>query len=231
MKILIVEDDLHIRNGLKDFLETESFEILEAENGNLAVECFHKHKPDFIILDIMMPLKNGYEVCKEIRKVDSKIPILFLSAKSEEIDRVLGLELGADDYLMKPFGLRELLARIRAIYRRSENIDVGLSKESENDFIMNHIRVIPRELRVINGDQTHEISKRELDILIALYKNPGKAFKRNDLMNIGWGENHFPNSRTLDQLIVQLRKKVEKNPKEPKIIQTIHGVGYRYEIE
>lgn len=230
MKILIVEDDLNIRRGIKDFLEDENYEIVEACDGSEAIQLYQDHIPDFIILDIMMPKKNGYDVCKEIRKMDTKIPILFLSAKSEEIDRVVGLELGADDYLMKPFGLQELIARIRAIYRRVNPQDTRDNNEDEN-FRMNHLIVKPKELRVENQGQVFEISKRELAILQALFISPGKAFDRNDLMNIGWGLNHFPNSRTLDQLISQLRKKVEKNSKEPTIIQTIHGTGYRFEKE
>lgn len=230
MKILIVEDDLNIRNGIKDFLEDENYEIVEACDGLDAIQKYQDHIPDFILLDIMMPKKNGYDVCKEIRKMDTKIPILFLSAKSEEIDRVVGLELGADDYLMKPFGLQELIARIRAIYRRAMPQEISIQNETEI-FRMNHLIVKPNELRVDNQGQVYEISKRELAILRALYLAPSKAFDRNDLMNLGWGLNHFPNSRTLDQLISQLRKKVEKNPKEPTIIQTVHGIGYRFDKE
>jgi DNA-binding response OmpR family regulator len=222
MKILIVEDDLNIRKGIKDFLEDENYEIIEAIDGLDAIQQYQDHIPDFILLDIMMPKKNGYDVCKEIRKMDTKIPILFLSAKSEEIDR------GADDYLMKPFGLQELLARIRAIYRRTMPHEINSNNDDEV-FRMNHLIVKPKELRVDNQGQVSEISKRELSILQALFLAPSKAFDRNDLMNIGWGLNHFPNSRTLDQLISQLRKKVEKNTKEPTIIQTIHGTGYRFE--
>lgn len=227
MKILIVEDDINIRRGIKDFLEDENYEIAEAVDGVDAITQYNDHLPDFIILDIMMPKKNGYDVCKDIRKLDAKIPILFLSAKSEEVDRVVGLELGADDYLMKPFGLQELLARVRAIYRRS--LPHEINSNAEDHFRMNHLLVKANELRIDNQGQTYEISKREFAILQALYLAPCKAFSRNDLMNIGWGLNHFPNSRTLDQLISQLRKKVEINAKEPTIIQTVHGVGYRYE--
>ncbi len=228
MKILIVEDDVNIRNGIKDFLEDENYEIVEAVHGVDAIVQYNNHIPDFIILDIMMPKKNGYDVCKDIRKLDAKIPILFLSAKSEEIDRVVGLELGADDYLMKPFGLQELLARVRAIYRRSSPHETNFLNEADH-FKMNHLLVKVNELRIENQGQSFEISKRELAILQALYLAPSKAFSRNALMNIGWGLNHFPNSRTLDQLISQLRKKVEINTKEPTIIQTVHGVGYRFE--
>lgn len=228
MKILIVEDDVNIRNGIKDFLEDENYEIVEAIDGVDAIVQYNNHIPDFIILDIMMPKKNGYDVCKDIRKLDAKIPILFLSAKSEEVDRVVGLELGADDYLMKPFGLQELLARVRAIYRRSSPHETNFLNETDY-FKMNHLLIKVNELRIENQGQSFEISKRELAILQALYLAPSKAFSRNALMNIGWGLNHFPNSRTLDQLISQLRKKVEINSKEPTIIQTVHGVGYRFE--
>ncbi|PCJ57628.1 MAG: DNA-binding response regulator [Planctomycetota bacterium] len=224
MKILIAEDDLNIRTGIKAFLEDESYDVVEAANGVEAVEQFNNSVPDMVLLDIMMPLKNGYDVCKEIRENDKIVPIIFLSAKSEEIDKVLGLELGADDYVMKPFGIQELLARIRAVYRRfekSSSDDVGF-------FMMNHLKIIPSEYKAYFGDTFSELSKRELLLLQKLFGEAGKVVSRNEMMNAGWGVNHFPNSRTLDQLISQLRKRIEIDNTSPKIIQTVHGRGFRF---
>lgn len=227
MKILVAEDDINIRSGIKAFLEDESFEVIEANNGAEAIEKFNESAPDMVLLDIMMPLKSGYDVCKEIRENDKIVPIIFLSAKSEEIDKVLGLELGADDYVNKPFGIQELLARIRAVYRRFEKS----SNFVEDHFMMNHLKIVPAEYRAYFKDTFVELSKRELLLLKKLFSEAGKVVSRNEMMNAGWGVNHFPNSRTLDQLISQLRKRIEIDNSSPKIIQTVHGRGYKFCVD
>ena len=226
MKILVAEDDLNILNGIVEIFEMEGYETISARNGNEALKLFKSENPDFVCLDIMMPGISGYDVCREIRKSSSAIPIIFISAKSEEIDKVLGLELGADDYIVKPFGIREVVARIRSVTRRYLATK-NPSKKSE-PFTMHDLVVTPDKLQAQKEDQTIELSLRDIKILKTLYENQGKVVDRHTLFKVGWGINHIPNSRTLDQHISQLRKRIEDDPKNPDIITTVHGVGYRY---
>jgi DNA-binding response OmpR family regulator len=227
MKILIAEDDLNILNGLVEIFETEGYETVTAKNGHQALELFKAQSPDFICLDIMMPDISGYDVCRQIRKEGSDVPVIFISAKSEEIDKVLGLELGADDYISKPFGIREVVARIRAVTRR-----YLASKKPPNEsipFQMRDLEVLPDELRARRGNQIIELSLRDIKILKILHDNKGKVVDRYTFFEKAWGFDHIPNSRTLDQHISQLRKRIEQNPKAPAIIVTVHGLGYRYD--
>ena len=229
MKILIAEDDLYTREGLIDILEGEGFQVVAAENGTRAIELFKSENPDCICLDIMMPEINGYDVCKAIRKEDLQVPVIFLSAKSEEIDKVLGLELGADDYISKPFGVREVIARIRSVLRRSYNFQNNLSEKTEvTDFIISDLVVYPAELKAVKNNLTIELSPRDIRILKLFSRNKGKVLDRDNIYNVGWGVSHMPNSRTLDQHISQLRKKIENDPGNPEIIRTVHNAGYRY---
>lgn len=232
MKILIAEDDLHIRQGLSDLLSQEGYEIEVAENGKLALALFQKQKPQFVILDIMMPEMDGYAVCREIRAVDNDIPIIFLSAKSEEIDRVIGLELGADDYISKPFGTREVVARIRAITRRvlkSSDQEKSNTDTQTESFKFGELDVLPNELRAKKGEAHIDLSLREIKVLQTLAKHQGEVVSRDLLFNECWGYDHMPNSRTLDQHISKLRKLIEDDPSDPQLIKTVHGAGYRYE--
>jgi DNA-binding response OmpR family regulator len=227
MKILIAEDDLNIREGLRDLLSQEGYEICVAENGRIALDLYETEKPQFVILDIMMPEMDGYTVCREIRSKDNDIPIIFLSAKSEEIDRVIGLELGADDYISKPFGTREVVARIRAITRRY--LKTQSSSIETNSFSFGQYEIYPNELRAKQGDQSIDLSLREIKVLQTLAQHKGDAVSRDQLFNACWGYDHMPNSRTLDQHISKLRKLIEEDPAEPQLIKTVRGVGYRYE--
>ena len=232
MKILIAEDDLHIRQGLSDLLSQEGYEIETAENGKIALELFQKQKPQFVILDIMMPEMDGYSVCREIRVVDNEIPIIFLSAKSEEIDRVIGLELGADDYISKPFGTREVVARIRAITRRflkSSSTESTSDDTPAESFAFGDLEVLPSELRAKKGGDCIDLSLREIKVLQTLANHQGEVVSRDLLFNECWGYDHMPNSRTLDQHISKLRKLIEDDPSDPQLIKTVHGAGYRYE--
>ena len=226
MKILIAEDDANTREALREVLDAEGFQVVAATNGVEAIELFRKEQPEFICLDVMMPGMNGYEVCKHIRKLDEKVPILFLTAKAEEIDTVLGLELGADDYMTKPFGVKEVLARIRAILRRS-----GLLKNNERNqaFVMDDLHIVPSELRAYRGNQELPLTLRDLKILRLLYDRRGKVVSRDALADEVWGADYFPESRALDQHISQLRRRVETDATNPRIIRTVHGAGYRYE--
>ena len=228
MRILIAEDDLHIRNGLVALLQKEGYQVLACADGQEALDTWRSDGADLILLDIMMPKVDGYDVCRQIRKHDEQIPVIFVSAKNEEIDRVVGLELGADDFLMKPFGTREVIARIKAVTRRClREQDLDVTKPSS--FTMGDIEIFPQELRAKRGEQNIELSLRECKILELLFQHAGKVLSKDDVFNAAWGRDYLPSSRTLDQQISKLRKLVEKNPKEPKIIQTVHGVGYRFE--
>lgn len=227
MKVLIAEDDLNIRRGLADVLTNEGYTVVEAADGTQAVQSFESEAPEIVCLDIMMPGENGYDVCRKIRAKNDLVPILFISAKSEEVDRVLGLELGADDFIVKPFGVREVVARIRAITRRL-HVQTSESKDT-HIFVMGDLSVSPKELRARRRDEVIELSLRDIQILQTLHDHSGQAVSRDELFNTCWGLDHMPNSRTLDQHISQLRKRIELDPKSPCIIRTVQGVGYRYE--
>ena len=236
MKVLVAEDDDHIRNGLMEILENEGYKAIPARDGQSALALFGSQSPDFMCLDIMMPKISGYDVCREVRKRGSTIPIIFITAKTEEVDRVLGLELGADDYILKPFGVREVLARIRAVTRRCLQARAGKASDGDEGgeltakpFAMGDLEILPSELRAHRGKEAIELSLRDLKILDLLKQNPGKVLDRYTIFSRVWGWDHIPNSRTLDQHISQLRKRIERDPKRPDIIQTVHGVGYRYD--
>lgn len=225
MKVLIAEDDSYTRDGLVSIVEGEGYTALSASNGKEALRIFKAESPDIVCLDIMMPGLNGYDVCREIRQRDARIPIIFISAKSEEIDKVLGLELGADDFIVKPFGVKEVVARIRAVTRR-----YNLSQEEGvlSSFQMEDLTVVPSELRAYRAGGSIDLSLRDVKILSLFYGNRGKVLDRDAIFDAGWGVSHLPNSRSLDQHISQLRKKIEVNPREPKIILTVHNAGYRF---
>ena len=225
MRVLIAEDDIHLRNGLAEILRGEGYETVLAENGVEALALFESESPDLVCLDIMMPEENGYEVCRKIRRQDPNIPLIFISAKSEEIDKVLGLELGADDYIIKPFGTREVVARIRAVTRR---FHAARETTAPASFQLADLEIFPRELRARRGDQIIDLSLRDIRILELLHQKTGQVVDRETFFRECWSLDFIPNSRTLDQHISQLRKRIEINPKAPEIIQTVHGVGYRH---
>ncbi len=226
MKILIAEDDPNTREGLRQILCEEGYEVVTKPNGEEALAAFQAESLQVVCLDVMMPKMDGYEVCRRIRKTDEEVAILFITAKSEEIDAVLGLELGADDFIQKPFGIKEVVARIRAVTRR---VFATRGAASEADFTIADLTVKPDQLRAFRGDFGIELSLRDVKILQLLARSQGKALHRDAFFDECWGFDYLPNSRTLDQHISQLRKKVELDPKEPLIIKTVHGVGYRYE--
>jgi DNA-binding response OmpR family regulator len=225
MKVLLAEDDRHIREGLRDILLAEGYETLTASDGREAVRMYLADAPHFVLLDIMMPGANGYDVCREIRARDADVPIIFISAKSEEIDRVVGLELGADDFIVKPFGVKEVVARIRAVTRRCLRTR---GPAQPPPFTMADLEVFPAELRARRGNTTIELSLREVGILRLLHENVGRVVDRDTFFNRLWGLEHAPNSRTLDQQISKLRRRIEADPAQPRLIRTVHGAGYRY---
>lgn len=226
MKILVAEDDVHTREGLCEILEGEGYQVCAASNGKEALAKYVECRPDLVCLDIMMPGVSGYDVCREIRRDTPKIPILFISAKSEEIDKVVGLEMGADDYIVKPFGVREVIARVRAVMRR---VQPETTNEKPASFQMKDLVVIPDELRVYRDGVPIDVSARDMQVLVFFHQNRGKVLDRDALMDHCWGVNYLPESRALDQHMSQLRKRIEKDPSSPAIIKTVHGAGYRYE--
>ncbi|MDV6029459.1 MAG: response regulator transcription factor [Phycisphaera sp. RhM] len=228
--ILIAEDDANTRAALAEVLRNEGYLVTEAADGRHAKDLFDASPPDIACLDVMMPGLSGFDVCKYFRQQSPTMPILFITAKAEEIDKVIGLELGGDDYIVKPFGTKEVIARIRAVARRSlsESPDTRVTF-SDEPFSMGGLDVFPKELRARRGDEAVSLTRREVLILQTLAARPGEVVKRADLFRSAWEDDHVPNSRTIDQTISQLRKRIEIDPKHPEIVQTVYGVGYRYE--
>jgi DNA-binding response OmpR family regulator len=227
MRVLVAEDDANIRDGLIEILADEGYQTLAAADGTEALALFERETPDFLCLDIMMPGMSGYDVCREIRRRNAAVPIIFISAKSEEIDKVIGLELGADDFIIKPFGVKEVVARIRAVSRRC--LATRAPAGGGEKFTLDDLDVYPSELRARRGEAVVDLSLRDVSLLRLFFDNPGKVLDRGRIFNVCWGLDHVPNSRTLDQHISQLRKRIEIDPKRPRIIRTVHGAGYRYE--
>ena len=220
IKILVAEDDHHTREALVKILSQDGFDTIAASNGQEAIGLYHTEQPDLVCLDVMMPELDGYEVCRRIRREDPQVPLLFLTAKAEEIDTVVGLELGADDYVAKPFGVREILARIRAILRRTRLLEQKPSLGTH--FTLGSLEVHPAELRALRDKEEIQLSLRDLKILQLFHDRPAQVITRDELYNHAWGMDYFPNSRSLDQHISQLRKKIEPTPADPDIIKTVH---------
>ena len=236
MTVLIAEDDPHTREGLTEILRSEGYRVFAACDGREALALFEKESPDFVCLDIMLPIRNGYDLCRDMRRQSPDVPIVFISAKSEEIDKVLGLELGADDFIVKPFGVKEVVARVRAITRRclaarppKKSATGAGDSERTATFTLGDLEVFPAQLRARRGKTVMELSLRDVTLLELFSRNAGKVLNRNALYNEGWGVDFYPNSRALDQHISQLRKRIERDPKNPAIIRTVHGAGYRYD--
>ncbi len=226
MKILIAEDDMHTREGLAEVLRSEGYSVVVAVDGQSAMDIFSEERPDLVCLDVMMPNLNGFDVCRRIRASQPNTPIVFISAKSEEIDKVVGLELGADDFIVKPFGVKEVVARIRAVARRCR---LPAGQSNPTPFVMGDLEIIPAELRARRNGNTFSLSPRDLSILVLFHQRQGEVLERNTIFNECWGDDYMPNSRSLDQHISQLRKRIETDPKDPQLIRTVHGAGYRYD--
>lgn len=224
-RILIVEDELDLANIIKDYLEKELYEVEICTEGDKAIEIFDKFKPSLVILDLMLPGMNGYEICQNIR-IKSTIPILILSAKIDEFDKVKGLDLGADDYITKPFRPRELLARVNAQLRRSQ----VFNKENLEIIEIENIRIYTKEYKVEKNGRDLDLSRNEFELLMFLSKNPRQVFSREQLYDRIWGFDSYGDLNTVTVTINRLRQKIEDNPKNPKYILTVWGVGYKFEI-
>lgn len=224
--ILLVDDETLITDSLSYSLKREGFEVATAADGISALEAVEKLNPDLIVLDLMLPDISGFEVCRRLR-THTTTPVIMLTARGEEIDRVLGLEVGADDYLAKPFSFRELLARIQAMLRRVA-LDRQIAQPQQQTINMGRLSLDPIGRRAFRADQELQLSTREFDLLTLLMKNAGRAMSREELISQVWGEDWSGDSRTLDVHVRWLRMKVEEDPASPEYIQTVRGFGYRF---
>lgn len=222
-KILIIEDEPEMAKSLRDNLEHEGYEVDTALDGNEGLKKTLHYHFDLILLDIMLPDISGFDVCRTLRRRGTETPVIMLTAKAEEIDKVLGLELGADDYMIKPFSLRELLARIRANLRRAS----ARSVNSEGYITIGNLRISLETYRAFNAENEVRMSHKEFQILQYLYENRDRTVTRDDLMANVWGINYDITTRTVDNFIVRLRQKIESDSGQPKIILTVHGTGYK----
>jgi two-component system alkaline phosphatase synthesis response regulator PhoP len=222
-RILIVEDEPDMILGLKDNFEFEGYEVVTASDGATGLERARSDKPDLLILDIMLPRLSGLEVCKTLRGEGFSAPIVMLTARGQEIDKVVGLELGADDYVTKPFSIRELLARVRAILRRSEGQKKRLARYRFSDVALDF-----EAYRATRGGEPLDLSPREFELLRYLIERKGETVSRDRLLEDVWGYESYPSTRTVDTHIAKLRAKIGDSGTEPKWILTIHGMGYKF---
>jgi DNA-binding response OmpR family regulator len=227
-RVLIIEDDAAILRGLKDNLEYESYEVLTAADGEEGYYLIKEKKPDLIILDLMLPKMNGYELCRKVRNEGVTTPILMLTARGEEMDRVHGLDLGADDYVTKPFSVPELLARIRAIIRRIQKAKAG---DLPNDLQFGEVSVDFKCFEARKGDEVLDMSRKEFGVLRLLAARAGEVITRDELLDEVWGYDQYPTTRTVDTHIALLRTKLEDDPSKPRHLLTVHGVGYKLVLE
>jgi DNA-binding response OmpR family regulator len=222
--ILIVEDEPDMRRGLKDNLEFENYEVDIAEDGAAALKKLGERGYDLILLDVMLPAISGLDVCRQARQQGITTPIIMLTAKGEEIDKVLGLELGADDYVTKPFGVRELLARIKAHLRRAEGTTVG----GPDTMIIGSLSVDFASYTATRNGEPLSLTPKEFEILKYLWVHRNKTVSRDELLTKVWGYDESISTRTVDNFILKLRQKIEDDPATPRHILTIHGVGYKF---
>ncbi len=224
MKILLVEDEAGLILTLTDRLRSEGFDVTSAADGEQGLSFALNESFDLIILDVMLPKKNGLDVCRDLRQKNITTPILMLTAKGETIDKVLGLKLGADDYLTKPFEVMELLARIEALLRRSPQTN----QNSTESFRFGDVAIDFRRAEVRKADASIELSAMEFKVLQYFVENRGKVVSRDELLDEVWGYDAMPTTRTVDVHIAWLRQKLEDNPRHPQFIQTVHGFGYKF---
>jgi DNA-binding response OmpR family regulator len=222
-KILIVEDEPNMVSGLRDNFEFEGYQVISAPDGVSGLERALSESPDLVILDVMMPRMSGLDVCKHLKSKKPAIPIIMLTARGQEVDKVVGLELGADDYVTKPFSIRELLARVKAVLRRAGSAPRQVEKYSFGD-----VEVNVRSCQVSKRGKEMDFSSKEFELLKFFLHHPGETLSRDRLLEEVWGYDHFPTTRTVDAHIVRLRQKIEPKPDEPRFILTVHGTGYKF---
>jgi DNA-binding response OmpR family regulator len=220
--VAVIDDDDSVRTALVMNLQVEGFKTISAADGEEGLKIVRESKPDLVVLDVMMPKKDGLQTCRELRNGGNSVPLILLTARSAEVDRVLGLELGADDYLAKPFSMPELMARIKALLRRT------YTQEDVDTIQFDNVVVDFRAYKAERDDQAIELSAREYRLLKYLVLKRGKVVTRDELLDQVWGYNSYPTTRTVDNHIARLRQKIESNLDEPKHILTVHGVGYKF---
>jgi len=223
VKILVVEDEPNMVQGLRDNFEFEGYQVITANDGIEGLRKALDESPDLVVLDVMMPRMSGLEVCKQLRAKRASIPIIMLTARGQEVDKVVGLELGADDYVTKPFSIRELLARVKAILRRS----AGAPKHQEQHSFGN-VEVDLRRCRVVKSGKLLDVSSKEFELLKYFISHSGETLSRDRLLEDVWGYDNFPTTRTVDTHLVRLRQKLEPDPEQPQYFLTVHGTGYRF---
>ncbi len=222
-RILIVEDEPAMVAGLRDNFEYEGYEVISASDGVEGLERALAEEPDLIVLDVMMPRMSGLDVCKQLKAKKPSLPIIMLTARGQEVDKVVGLELGADDYVTKPFSIRELMARVKAVLRRAS----PHSPEPEI-YKFSDVEVNVRRNEVMRNGSRVELSAKEFALLAYFVAHPAETLSRDRLLDAVWGYENYPNTRTVDTHIVHLRQKLEPNPEEPRFILTVHGTGYKF---
>lgn len=229
-KVLVVDDEQSIVTLLKYNLETAGYIVEVAYDGEEALEKVNEIQPELVVLDVMLPKKDGIEVCKTIRSDKNLVPILMLTAKDDEFDRVLGLELGADDYMTKPFSPREVVARVKAILRRSKFAsEIEKEDVDDGDILIENIRIRPEFFEVYKDDELLELTPKEFELLLYLIERQGRVITREHMLNSVWNYEFAGDSRIVDVHISHLRDKLEENPKQPKLIKTVRGLGYKLE--
>jgi DNA-binding response OmpR family regulator len=222
-RILIVEDEPAMVAGLRDNFEYEGYEVISAGDGVAGLEKALADSPDLVVLDVMMPRMSGLDVCKQLKAQKPELPIIMLTARGQEIDKVVGLELGADDYVTKPFSIRELMARVKAVLRR-----VAPPSSTPEVYRFSDVEVNVRTNQVLRDGEPIELSSKEFALLAYFVAHPAETLTRDRLLDAVWGYENYPNTRTVDTHIVHLRQKVEPNPEEPRFILTVHGSGYKF---
>ncbi|MEB6225800.1 response regulator transcription factor [Mammaliicoccus sciuri] len=227
-KVLVVDDEQSIVTLLKYNIEQAGYQVIVAYDGVRALEKVNEEKPDLVVLDVMLPEKDGIEVCKTIRSDKNQVPILMLTAKDDEFDRVLGLELGADDYMTKPFSPREVVARVKAILRRVGQVE-NKNIDDDEDIILGAIRIRPDFFEVYRNDELLELTPKEFELLLYLIERQGRVITREHMLNSVWNYEFAGDSRIVDVHISHLRDKLEENPKQPQFIKTVRGLGYKLE--
>jgi two-component system alkaline phosphatase synthesis response regulator PhoP len=222
-RILIVEDEPAMVAGLRDNFEYEGYEVISAGDGSAGLERALAENPDLVVLDVMMPKMSGLDVCKQLKARRPSMPIIMLTARGQEIDKVVGLELGADDYVTKPFSIRELMARVKAVLRR-----VSAPVSAPEVYRFSDVEVNVRSHEVRRAGKAVELSAKEFALLAYFISHPAETLSRDRLLDAVWGYENYPNTRTVDTHIVHLRQKLETNPEEPRLILTVHGSGYKF---
>jgi len=223
-KVLLVEDDITIVEALSSALTFHDYSVISTDNSENGYEKFISEKPDLLILDINLPGADGFELCRKIRKEDQSIPVILLTARVQESDKLLGFELGADDYVTKPFSAKELIARIRAVLKRAESVT---AQRGQALLKIGSAEILLEQFLIKKRGQESPLSPKEQQILKMFIENTGKVISRDEIIDKVWGDEYFPSPKTIDNFIVKLRNKIEDDPKNPTHIITLHGAGYK----